>query len=391
MLKLRKRKNNNKKTGLEQCILEISSKKTFGKHKTKLLLELLTDLRQEGYELRLHKARNKLVKPAAIAALSFTLGVLGFTGLYKNRYMNFFNNNTSSVEYRLSAPITKPYKRIIPFNIEQEIVMPGKIPIPMYHKFGLPEDRFTVSSERFRLHLQMLYENDFQLISIEDYINNDFSSLLPGKKAAVITFDDADKGQMEYATFNGELIYDKHNNPVIDPECAVGVMLDFYKQHPDFGKKAAFFIDWADENHDYQAPFCQDNFVRLKLLFLLNQGFEICYHTYSHPDAGKCTLNEFKKDHERARAAFEYHLGEKACLVKDIFAWPFGSISKDKEVMDYANSNFDASFGAYGGLASVVPSGTALFPKPRIEINNNLYQDILSKNNFLRKEKRSNE
>ena len=41
---------------------------------------------------------------------------------------------------------------------------------------------------------------------------------------------------------DGNYITDKKGKLRIDPKCAVGILLDFYKEHPSFGKNAFSFV-----------------------------------------------------------------------------------------------------------------------------------------------------
>ncbi len=342
-------------------------------------------IKENGFELHLHKRRSKAFKPAAIAALSILIGGAGLTGLYKAKIIHPFNQKPGleqKVEQAYEPPV---YERINFSENEDAAFVSGKVPILMYHKIGTPEDRFTVSSENFKNHLQKLYEHDFQLISAEEYLKQDFSSLKPGKKPAVITFDDADEGQFRFATYNNKLVFDEFGNPVIDPDCAIGILMDFYSKRPDFGKKASFFIDFVDQYHKEEAPFIQESLVKLKLNYLLKEGFEVCKHTYSHPDMRRGSINDVKKEEARLRTALEYYLGDKAILVKNIFAYPYGSIPEDKEVIEYVNQTYDGAFAGWGGLAESSQASSNITPPPRVEISTNLDRDVLSKNDFLQK------
>ncbi|MBN2052850.1 polysaccharide deacetylase family protein [Candidatus Woesearchaeota archaeon] len=424
-------------------------------------------LKDYGYEVKVQKPKNKLFKPFAAAALSLSVGFSGFAGVYKanitslNPFNLFQEKKTEIVQtapnidqykydyYQGAGRIYSrmPFSGIIDEKEEESLLTTGKIPILMYHKIGFPEDRFTVSPERFKQHLKKLSEHGFQLISLEDYINNDFSSLLPGKKAAIITFDDADQGQFEFAKYRGELIHDSQGNPLIEPDCAVRILTEFANLNPGFGKNAAFFIDFAnnaeyssnrDKSHPYQAPFMQEDLIKMKLLYLLKEGFEVCHHTYSHPDMSMCSLRAIENEVEKSKAAFEYYLGERASQVKKYLAFPYGAIPTDGNVMAYLRSNFDATFAAWGGMAEgnyIGNSGSPVQPTrdydgypyptwsgqsgqsneinapyeegafrksgakkvpgvlspPRIEISNNLDRDVLSRAGILQKKSKKQE
>lgn len=342
-------------------------------------------------KIELYMKRNKTLKIISAASLSLFIGTLGLTCFHKNKDTNL-NNKRPVIEQRLEV-----YDNILLVDdyedkdrlIEQIASGSGKVPILMYHKIGGPENRYTVSPKRFKSHLEKLYDNDFQLISLEDYVNKNFEGLKDNKKPVVITFDDADKGQFEYATYKGKLVYDEYGNQIMDPDCAVGIMLDFYKKHPNFGLEATFFIDFAGEKQGYNAPFLQEEFVKMKLNQLLALGLDIGGHTYSHKALGKCSLEEIKKELEKTRRAFNYYLGSRADNVVNSFAYPYGSIPKDKEKRALIDSYYSITTAAWGGTAED-PNSKSFSTKevPRIEISTNLEAYVIDKKNIFQKKPR---
>jgi len=380
----------NKKLNETKALLDITEHRFF--------INNYDTIKENGFGIKLSKKKNRVLKPAVALTTSLLLAVLGISGFQKNSYINniFTRNTPSPIEKKYDSFINNTYETVLPIRsfkdkdlLIEDVITSGKIPILMYHKIGVPEDRYTVSPQRFREHLEKLYEHNFQLISIEDYVNKDFSSLLPGKKPALITFDDADKGQFRFVTYKGKLMYDEFAQPLVDPECAVGILLDFHKEHPDFDKNAAFFIDFVNKYHDFEAPFLQEKFVKLKLLYLLNEGFEVCRHTYAHINLGRSSLEEFRKDEQMFNAACENYLGRKACLIENILAYPYGELPRNQALKTYIDSTYDATFKAWGGPA---PNPYSVSPKteppPRIEISTNLIRDVLNKRNLLQKMQR---
>ena len=138
----------------------------------------------------------------------------------------------------------------------------GRIPILLYHNIGPNEYRWTRSVANFKKDLLWLYNNDYVLLSIEDYANNNFP-ISKGKKPVILTFDDGKPNQF-YMNKDGS----------IDPNSAIGVLDDFKKQHPDFGTAAAFYV--------YDYPFGQSEFLEKKLAYLWQTGRQIGYHTLKH-------------------------------------------------------------------------------------------------------------
>lgn len=225
---------------------------------------------------------------------------------------------------KLEVDEEKGFLNQFKFNKIDEIYehLSGKIPILEYHIIETPNvysnyiltkkikktkdnERFFVSSEDFRKHLEILYENGYRNISLEEYLSimkgqkKDFRRLTPGSKLYVLTFDDATFGQFDFLkNEKGEIF--------IDPDCAIGIMIDFAKRYPEFKLNAAFSIDFEN------VPFHQKEYITKKLNLLLDYGFEIVNHTYSHKSLArlyKKNPNKVNEEIGKAMEMFEYHLG----------------------------------------------------------------------------------
>ncbi|MEM4756235.1 MAG: polysaccharide deacetylase family protein [Candidatus Woesearchaeota archaeon] len=189
-------------------------------------------------------------------------------------------------------------------------------PVLMYHHIrNHDNDRFSVSPATFRQQLKTLYEKGYQTISIEAYVNNDFSSLLPGKKPVVITFDDGWENQFRYLYQNGKKI--------IDPTCAVGILDAFAKEYPQFGKAATFFISYD------KIPFGKADEVKEKFTYLLNNGYSIQNHTANHKRLDKLSREQIEQEYLSAKKKTETYLD--STLLKQypatmrIVAIPYGA------------------------------------------------------------------
>lgn len=140
----------------------------------------------------------------------------------------------------------------------------GRVTILEYHSIGPEEHRWTRSSDNFRGDLEWLYNNDYVLLSVDDYAESRFPIPL-GKKPVILTFDDGKNNQFRYL-----------EDGSIDPDCALGILDAFYKKHPDFGSAAAFFIN--------RFPFGPAAQAGKKLQYLKDTGRQIGYHTLDHDD-----------------------------------------------------------------------------------------------------------
>lgn len=248
------------------------------------------------------------------------------------------------------AEVTSPGDRFnqypdMDFNAVLE-AQSGKIVILEYHIIESPSvtkdwvetgklrknkktDRFFVTSEELREQLETLYERGFRNISLDEYLalekgqKKTLDRLPPESRLYVITFDDATFGQFDVSGTN------EKGEPVIDPDCAVGVMLEFAKLHPDFQLNAAFCVDFENP------PFRQPQWITWKLNWLLDNGFEIVNHTFSHQKLAKLVHSDPEKaarEIGRAMELFESHLGYRVDTI-DKICYPDGS--SDEKVWNF--------------------------------------------------------
>ena len=141
----------------------------------------------------------------------------------------------------------------------------GQIPIFVYHLIDKEESRWSRTPENFRRDLQELYDRNYVLVNLNDYVTGKID-IPAGKSPAVLTFDDSTPGHFR--------LLEKENGEMVDPDCAVGILMDFGEKHPGFGHSATFFIN--------AEPFGQPQYWQKKLQLLNQWGFEIGNHTLNH-------------------------------------------------------------------------------------------------------------
>ncbi len=156
----------------------------------------------------------------------------------------------------------------------------GEIMILMYHEIGEPEGEWRRTPENFRRDLKTLYQQGYRATSLTDMVRGEID-IPAGTSPVVLTFDDANQGNFNYIEENGE--------PVIDPDCAVAIMEAFYEENPDFGLEATFYIY-------YPNPFRQPQYIENKLNYLVDRGFEIGNHTYSHANLARLSREGVQKE-----------------------------------------------------------------------------------------------
>ena len=206
-------------------------------------------------------------------------------------------------------------------EINYELVKPnemGKIMVLMYHGIDEKEKQFVRTPENFRMDLETLYDLGYRPISIDDYIEGNID-IEAGMSPVVFTFDDGLQNQ-----FN---VYENENGEIeIDPDCAVGILAEFNKEHPDFPLEATFFIN--------ANPFRQPDYLEFKINYLIENGMDIGNHTKGHinlkdvKDKDKIAdnmsyikelVNEYAPDYE-----------------VDILSLPFGAKPETEELRQHA-------------------------------------------------------
>ncbi len=139
----------------------------------------------------------------------------------------------------------------------------GVVPVLMYHQLvadgGGPYD---LTPDEFRAELQRLYEAHYRPVTASALANAEID-LPRGATPVVLTFDDSMKSQ-------AALLPDGR----IDPDSAVGIMLEFARDHPDFRPAGTFYIN--------KRPFGGDPRAGELAQRLLALGFELSNHTLDH-------------------------------------------------------------------------------------------------------------
>lgn len=141
----------------------------------------------------------------------------------------------------------------------------GRVLILEYHHIGDEEERWTRERGNFRKDLEMLYARGYRAVNLKAYLT-DTMNLPPGTSPVIFTFDDSSISQFKW----------KEGQP--DPESAVGIMMAFRDEHPDFGLAGTFYVNFTP------VPFREEEHWREKIRFLVRHGFEIANHTAYHDD-----------------------------------------------------------------------------------------------------------
>ncbi|MFZ5767706.1 MAG: putative glycoside hydrolase [Bacillota bacterium] len=197
------------------------------------------------------------------------------------------NVYTAGVDYRAAQAPQAPANEL------------GRVLILEYHHIGPQEGRWTRTPQNFRADLERLYREGYRLIGLTDYLQGRIS-VPAGFSPVILTFDDSSPGQFRLLDPGQEPPPSpRRDGPLprplkvgdryIDPDCAVGVLLDFCAQHPDFGRAATFYVL-------FPTPFGQADCWREKLVFLHEMGMEIGNHTMSHASLKNLGPDEIQRE-----------------------------------------------------------------------------------------------
>ena len=191
----------------------------------------------------------------------------------------------------------------------------GRIPIVMYHSVGDPgkydRNGLNIAPATFRKHLELMYAAGWYPINMRDMLKAQIDVPV-GKTPVVLTFDDG-RGSQFHQLPSG----------AVDPRCALGIMMDFNRQHPDWPLRGTFYVLTRRAN---PIPFYQRGKEGAKLNRLIDLGFEIGNHSSSHGWMSR--MSEGKLQFEVADCIrYIKKLAPRATM--DTFCLPYGARPKN--------------------------------------------------------------
>ena len=164
----------------------------------------------------------------------------------------------------------------------------GNVPIMMYHGIidtednkytggNVDKDGYNRTAKAFREDLEFYYEKGYRMIRLVDYVNGKID-VQEGLSPIILTFDDGDKNNFNVLGKNDD------GTLQIDPNCAVGILEEFKKNHKDANVTATFFV--------MAGIFNQSTYNEEILEWLVNNGYDIGNHTTIHPDFTTITTSK---------------------------------------------------------------------------------------------------
>lgn len=223
----------------------------------------------------------------------------------------------------------------------------------MYHNFASTDGPYVRTFAKFKMDLERLYKLGFRPVTVKEYIE-DKMDLPPGASPVAMTFDDADPSQFILKP-----------DGTVDPNCAVGIWLEFAKIHPDFPLHATFYVLpklWGVREER-----------QTKIDMLKGWGSEIGCHTWTHPQLNK--ERDKVVEWELSKSLdFLAQYGVTDCSL----AYPYGLKPKNMKLLqgfDYRGKHYAVTAGllADTNLAkSPVDKKFDKYEIPRIEGNDSL-------------------
>lgn len=196
----------------------------------------------------------------------------------------------------------------------------GEIMIVMYHGIGDKEGDWQRTPDNFRKDLEYMYENGYRMISLNDYAKGIITTQA-GYTPIILTFDDGRQNNFDISEVNGEYI--------INPDCVVGILEEFKNKYPDFNVTASFFLN--------SSPFGQQELVDYKLKWLVDNGYDVGNHTYTHEELANLNGEDIQSEIGSINNIIHQYIPDYAI---ETLALPHGSNPKE----EYAKYVLDGTY-----------------------------------------------
>lgn len=249
----------------------------------------------------------------------------------------------------------------------------GKIPIMMYHGISsiknkdtynstgnVSKDGYTRTTEAFVNDLEFYYQNDYRMISLNDFYCGKIDVEL-GKSPIVLTFDDG----INNIKING---LDKNGELIIDPNCALGILESFKEKYPDYNVTATFFL-----NKEFFHQEHSDKIIK----WLIENNYDVGNHTYDHFKLTE--LNCFQTQMEVGRMYDE--LSKITNQYVKIVSLPYGVPNEEEHVNFKCILNSEYNNKIYKTITTLKDSGGSNSSPFDKEYNSNILNRIKAYDN----------
>lgn len=183
----------------------------------------------------------------------------------------------------------------------------GQVPVIMYHRIlakgGSEIDR---TPDELRAELERLAKAGYVPITAAEFVQGKIE-IPAGAHPVVLTFDDGSPTQFAL---------DASGNPAHDT--AVAVLMETAAKYPSFRPVATFFV-----NKD---PFQLGEQPNTGVSWLVQHGFEIANHTYTHPNLAGMPKPKVESEISKVEEVVKRVAGSPSVT----FAYPFGNAPRTK-------------------------------------------------------------
>lgn len=237
----------------------------------------------------------------------------------------------------------------LPAGVEPNEV--GWVLVMEYHivEAGVDEDGFWHTPATIRRQLEWLHDNDFYPVTVADLTSHSID-VPAGKIPVALTFDDSSSGQ-----------YRILEDGTVDPDSAMGVLMDFAEENPDFPAVATWNVLFAVS--PATSLFGQPEYEQEKLETIVDLGGEIASHTLSHADLAEADAAGVQRELAEATAAIVERL--PGYDVRSLSV-PFGNFPTDPSLVvkgSYEGMTYEhTGVMRNGGDLSVSPFSTQWDP-----------------------------
>jgi peptidoglycan/xylan/chitin deacetylase (PgdA/CDA1 family) len=181
----------------------------------------------------------------------------------------------------------------------------GDVPVLMYHQ--IREDgggAYDLTPAEFRAELERLWREGYRPVKAIDLVTGELD-VPAGKSPVVLTFDDSTKEQ---------LALDGAGR--VNPETAIGIMLEFARTHPGFELAGTFYPN--------REPFAGVREGPRLLTWLAEHGFELGNHTKDHIPLNQMSSEEARRQLVLGREVITKAVPEARVrtLAVPLGAWP---------------------------------------------------------------------
>jgi peptidoglycan/xylan/chitin deacetylase (PgdA/CDA1 family) len=171
----------------------------------------------------------------------------------------------------------------------------GDILVLVYHAIGRPEDRWRRTPENLRADLDYMMTHGYYPVNLIDVATGNLDHVPRGRRPIVLTFDDSSAGHFRYL-----------EDGTIDPDCAVGILLEMHEKYgDDWPLRATFFVLLRNADQPGAPLFRQPDLAVQKARALVDWGFEIGSHTITHPILNEITDEEVQWELAVSKARIE--------------------------------------------------------------------------------------